>query len=233
MRINGLANFITKDPFFDDGLERPTKNGLIAWEAAVAQNVYPDQRQVAQYPIKAGVQDQRNIHAGDGLDGQRCHGSESSSQCEHRAVGADNPAADPLIHTAMNLLIVNDLLNGKNYVVARTGYYERDVVDYSLRNIKGDGSLNYAFRRMRSCRIPIGLPIWTTFISAPTASGSITINCSSTAGFSKQIDSVGEHIINMENTGIPIMPGPCRDIDRTFSPTRNGIQITQTSTRLP
>jgi hypothetical protein len=36
-------------------------------------------------------------------------------------------------------------LNGKNYVVGRTGYYEREVVDYSLRNVKADGSLTYAF----------------------------------------------------------------------------------------
>ncbi len=32
-------------------------------------------------------------------------------------------------------------LGGKNYVVSRTGYYEREVADYNLQNIKGDVSL--------------------------------------------------------------------------------------------
>ena len=36
-------------------------------------------------------------------------------------------------------------MSGKNYVVARTGYYEKEVVDYDIQNLKGDVALHYAF----------------------------------------------------------------------------------------
>jgi iron complex outermembrane receptor protein len=34
-------------------------------------------------------------------------------------------------------------LGGKQYVVSRTGYAEKDVADYSLKNLKADASLYY------------------------------------------------------------------------------------------
>ena len=36
-------------------------------------------------------------------------------------------------------------LGGKNYVVARTGYLEKELVDYSLQNIKADAGIYYKF----------------------------------------------------------------------------------------
>ena len=42
-------------------------------------------------------------------------------------------------------------LQGKSYVVARTGYYEKEVVDYSLQNIKADAGFIINFRQKFHC----------------------------------------------------------------------------------
>ena len=59
-------------------------------------------------------------------------------------LGADNPAYDPVNgygNESSNRKTLT--LGGKNYVLARTGYFEREVADYNLRNWKGDVSLYY------------------------------------------------------------------------------------------
>ncbi len=61
-------------------------------------------------------------------------------------VGDDNPAYDPVNsygNESSNRRTLS--LDGKNYVVARTGYYEKEVVDYSIRNLKADAAIHYAF----------------------------------------------------------------------------------------
>jgi iron complex outermembrane receptor protein len=59
--------------------------------------------------------------------------------------GGDNPAYDPVNsygNESPNRRTLS--LAGKDYVVARTGYAEKDVIDYNMRNLKGDVSLSYA-----------------------------------------------------------------------------------------
>ena len=58
--------------------------------------------------------------------------------------GSDNPAIDPVNaygNESSNRRTI--ALQGKNYVVARTGYLEKEVVDYSLQNIKADAGIYY------------------------------------------------------------------------------------------
>lgn len=60
--------------------------------------------------------------------------------------GFDNPAFDPVNsygNESSNRRTL--LLNGKNYIVARTGYFEREVVDYNIHNLKGDAAIHYSF----------------------------------------------------------------------------------------
>jgi iron complex outermembrane receptor protein len=55
-----------------------------------------------------------------------------------------NPALDPVNSYGNESANRRTLtLNDKNYVVERTGYFEKVVVDYTLQNIKADASLNY------------------------------------------------------------------------------------------
>ena len=59
-------------------------------------------------------------------------------------LGRDNPAYDAVNgygNESSNRKTVT--LDGKNYVVARTGYAEREVADYHLQNWKGDASLYF------------------------------------------------------------------------------------------
>ena len=59
-------------------------------------------------------------------------------------MGIDNPAYDGVNgygNESSNRKTLT--LGGKNYVVARTGYLERDVTDYHLQNWKGDASLYF------------------------------------------------------------------------------------------
>ncbi|HYE54835.1 MAG TPA: TonB-dependent receptor, partial [Chitinophagaceae bacterium] len=58
--------------------------------------------------------------------------------------GEDNPARDPINsygNEGSNRRTVT--LNGKNYIIARTGYLEKEITDYSLKNFKIDASLHY------------------------------------------------------------------------------------------
>ena len=60
--------------------------------------------------------------------------------------GEDNPAYDAVNsygNESPNRRTLS--LAGKNYVVGRTGYYEKEVVDYGIQNLKGDVALHYAF----------------------------------------------------------------------------------------
>jgi len=58
--------------------------------------------------------------------------------------GADNPGRDLVNmygNESSNRKTVT--LQGKSYVVSRTGYLESDVVDYSIQNTKGDVGISY------------------------------------------------------------------------------------------
>jgi outer membrane receptor protein involved in Fe transport len=58
--------------------------------------------------------------------------------------GLNNPAADPVNSYGNETANRRTLsLGGRNYVVARTGYYEQQVTDYRLRNLTGSVALHY------------------------------------------------------------------------------------------
>ncbi|MCU0394750.1 MAG: TonB-dependent receptor, partial [Chitinophagaceae bacterium] len=59
-------------------------------------------------------------------------------------LGADNPAQDPVNaygNESSNRRTLS--LGDKSYVVARTGYLEKEVTHYALRNVKGDLTISY------------------------------------------------------------------------------------------
>src|SRR5258706_3257745 len=147
--INGMANFITKDPFHTAGLSVQQKTGFnrvgisdgakpffetsIRWAQVIQSKL--------AYKINGTLLRGMDWIANDATD------QNPQANASTGLLGADNPAADPLNSYGNESSDRKTIsLNGKNYVVARTGYLERDVVDYSLRNIKGDASVYYAFR---------------------------------------------------------------------------------------
>jgi outer membrane receptor protein involved in Fe transport len=148
--INGMANFITKDPFINTGLSVQQKTGFNRAGSADGTKPFTETsiRWVQVIKSKFAFKINGTFLRGTDWIADDHTDLNSKANASTNLTGADNPAIDPVNgygNESSNRRTLS--LNGKNYVVARTGYYERDVVDYSLRNMKGDVSLNYAFRK--------------------------------------------------------------------------------------
>ncbi len=89
-----------------------------------------------------GIQDQCGLYQGYDWIADDKTDLNANANASVNLTGADNPAYDPVNgygNESSNRRTLS--LQGKNYVVARTGYFERDVVDYRLQNLKGDIAL--------------------------------------------------------------------------------------------
>ncbi|WP_207512554.1 TonB-dependent receptor [Longitalea luteola] len=145
---NGLANFTTKDPFTTQGF---------SIQQQVAINHVNDPNEVAaqlynetsiRWAKVVGKQWAIKINAGynRGYDWIADNRGDLNPMANETTglVGTDNPAYDAVNgygNESSNRRTLS--LGGKNYVVARTGYNEREVADYRLRNVKGDVSLYF------------------------------------------------------------------------------------------
>jgi iron complex outermembrane receptor protein len=144
--INGLANFITKDPFTTAGLSVQQKTGInrirngakpfsetsIRWAKVVSSKLALKLNATYMRGTDWVADDRQDLNP-------KANGSTGLT-------GGDNPALDAVNsygNESSNRRTLN--LNGKNYVVARTGYFEKEVVDYSIRNLKADAAIHYAF----------------------------------------------------------------------------------------
>ncbi len=145
---NGLANFTTKDPFTTQGF---------SIQQQVAVNHVNDPNNVSarlynetnfRWAKAIGKKWAFKINAGynRGYDWVADNRSDlfPNGNATTNLYGADNPAYDAVNgygNESSNRKTLT--LAGKNYVVARTGYYEREVADYNLQNVKGDVSLYF------------------------------------------------------------------------------------------
>ena len=145
---NGLANFTTKSPFTSEG---------ISIQQQVAINHIDDPNNVSPklydetairwakilskkwaFKINAAFVKGYDWIA-DNKDDLNPEANQSTG-----LVGVDNPAYDAVNgygNESSNRKTLS--LEGKNYVVARTGYAEREVADYNLQNWKGDMSVYF------------------------------------------------------------------------------------------
>lgn len=151
--INGLADFGTRDPFNTPGLTFSQKTAV-----SLRDHTQPSAGLFSESSVRyAHVLNQRwafkvNLTYMQGQDWMADDRTDLSSTINASTglLGPDNPAADPVNgygNESANRRTLN--LGGKNYIVARTGYYERDVVDYGLRNLKGDVQLKWRDQRGR------------------------------------------------------------------------------------
>lgn len=146
--INGLANFITKDPFTSTGITLQQKTGvnhlgnINSGATLYTESVFRIAEKLndrfafkVNFSLTNGqdwIADDRtdlnaNANAGIGIAG-----------------GVNYPAYDPVNgygNESSNRRTLT--LNGTRYVVARTGYAEKDVADYDIQNIKSDIGLYY------------------------------------------------------------------------------------------
>ena len=145
--INGLANFSTRNPFTSKGLSGQQKVGVnhlndpstgprpyAETSLRYARVLSPKWAFKVNGTYLRGYDwmatDQTDINpAGNATTG---------------LLGPDNPARDPVSSYGNESSDRTTLtLGGKSYQVARTGYQERDVVDYHLQTLKYDAALHY------------------------------------------------------------------------------------------
>lgn len=147
--INGLANFITRDPFKSTGLSIQQKTGVnrIGTEGGAQPFSETSLRWAQVVHNRFAYKINGTFLTGNDWVANDMNDLNPNANSTTGLKGADNPGMDPVNSYGNESPNQKTLsLGGKNYVVARTGYAEKDVVDYGIRNIKSDASLNYLFR---------------------------------------------------------------------------------------
>lgn len=141
--INGLANIQTKNPFEYQGISIQQLTGVnhlvnIDRFSPKAYSQF-NLRYAQAFSDKIAVK--LNISTTGGTDWVADDRTDlaPNANASTNLFGADNPAYDEVNvygNESANRKTLN--LNGKNYVVARTGYRETDISDYEIKNYKAD-----------------------------------------------------------------------------------------------
>ena len=147
--LNGLVNILTRNPFDSPGLSIGQKTGVNhVDDPDVPAKIYSEtslryaHRLGNRFAFKVNLVYQQGY---DWVAGNR-DDLNPNGNASLNLFGGDNPAYDPVNgygNEAANRRTLT--LGGKRYSVGRTGYYEAEATDYSLRNLRGDVSLHYRF----------------------------------------------------------------------------------------
>ena len=157
--INGLANFTTKNPFSYEGLSVRQQTGVnhlndpnvkTFGAGGTSSNVYSETSlRYAKVLIADKLAFKVNatyLRAYDWVANDQTD-INPSGNATTGLFGAENPARDPVSSYGNESSDRTTLtLGGKQYAVGRTGYDERDVVDYNIKSLKADAALHYRFR---------------------------------------------------------------------------------------
>jgi outer membrane receptor protein involved in Fe transport len=146
--INGLANFTTKDPFTSQGISLQQKTGVNRINTEGGPRLFSETnlRWAKAVSEKVAFKINGTYMKGEDWIANDTHDLNPKANISTGLTGADNPAFDPVNSYGNESANRRTLaLNGKNYVVSRTGYYERGVVNYGIRNLKADAALHYSF----------------------------------------------------------------------------------------
>ncbi|WP_153797877.1 TonB-dependent receptor [Foetidibacter luteolus] len=145
--INGTANFITKDPFLYQGIDIQQKTGVnhfndnnhspslfsetaLRWGKAFAN----------RFAVKVNASYTKGT---DWYADSRADLNPNANTTTNLS-GADNPGSDLVNNYADESPNRKTLtLKGRQYVVSRTGYFEKEMADYGLQNFKADAAFVY------------------------------------------------------------------------------------------
>ncbi len=149
--VNGISNMKTKSPFQYEGLSIYQKLGVnhindkdhnaslytesaIRWAQTIGKKM--------AFKINASYSQGIDWIANNTHDQYFDAGNKTNL-----ALKSDNPAADLINRYGdeYNSDLRTITLQGKKYDVSRTGYFEKDLTDYSIKNTKVDASLHYKF----------------------------------------------------------------------------------------
>ena len=157
--VNGLANFSTRNPFTSSGLSVRQQTGLNhlsdpngrpLGRGASTEKVYSETSvRYAGVLVANRLAFKVNgtyLRGADWVANDRTD-LNPNGNATTGLFGADNPGRDPVNGYGNESSDRSTLtLGGKQYAVARTGYDERDVVDYDLKLLKADAALHYRGR---------------------------------------------------------------------------------------
>lgn len=148
--VNGLASISTRDPFISEGVSMQQKAALThVGDRNSRVKAYSETSIRWAKVLGARLAFKVNGTFNRGYDWIADDHRELNGQANASTglLGKDNPAQDPLSsygNESSNRKTIT--LGGRNYVVARTGYDEKSVVNYDLLNIKADAGIYYRLR---------------------------------------------------------------------------------------
>ncbi|QOG03524.1 TonB-dependent receptor [Flavobacterium sp. MDT1-60] len=147
--INGLANIQTKNPFEYQGISIQQLTGInhVGNIDRFSPKVYSQFNLRFAKTFNEKIAFKINASSTGGTDWVADDRTDlaPNANASTNLFGTDNPAYDEVNgygNESANRKTLN--LNGKNYVVARTGYRETDISDYEIKNYKAD--LGFYFR---------------------------------------------------------------------------------------
>ncbi|GAB3579022.1 TonB-dependent receptor [Hymenobacter daeguensis] len=157
--INGLANFQTKNPFNSEGLSVRQQTGVnhlndpnvkTFGAGSSPEKIYSETSvRYAKVLVADKLAVKFNatyLRAYDWIANDQTD-LNPNGNATTGLLGADNPAPDQVNRYGNESSDRSTLtLGGKQYSVARTGYDERDLVDYNIKTLKADAALHYRFR---------------------------------------------------------------------------------------
>lgn len=145
--INGLANFQTKSPFEYTGLSLQQKTGVNHLKNDnVSPQLFNESSVRYAHLLNARWAFKINATFTKGYDWQATDSRDISPNINSSAglIGTDNPAYDPVSSYGNESANRRTLtLANRSIVVARTGYDEREVVDYHFQNMKADAAWHF------------------------------------------------------------------------------------------
>ncbi|MEN2415812.1 TonB-dependent receptor [Flavobacterium mesophilum] len=146
--INGLANIQTKNPFEYEGVSIQQLTGVnhVGNVDRFSPKVYSQFNMRFAKVLSEKFAFKVNASTTGGTDWVADDRTDlaPNANASTGLFGADNPAYDEVNgygNESANRKTLN--LNGKNYVVARTGYRETDISDYGIQNYKADLGLYF------------------------------------------------------------------------------------------
>lgn len=145
--VNGLANISTKDPWSSQGLSLQQKTALThLGDPNSSAKLFSETSVRWAHVVSSRLAFKINATFTKGYDWIADDHTELNGKANASTglTGENNPAKDPVNgygNESSDRRTIS--LQGKNYVVARTGYYEKEVVDYGMQNIKADAGVYY------------------------------------------------------------------------------------------
>ncbi len=149
--LNGLANFITRDPFKSSGLSFQQKIGINHLnDVETGEKIFNESSIRWDQMVNDRFAYKINFNVIKGYDWISNNPGDQNALVNAKLglpSGPNNPGFDPINGYGNESSDRKTLiLQGKQYVVSRTGYLEKEVTPYDLQNLKFDFMLSYKSR---------------------------------------------------------------------------------------